>query len=359
MLHWHQSTMRTYTWLFLVSCFVLHGIAEVLFGHISSPGYPEPYPPNQTMTWTISVPQGKRIKLQFTHFDVGEGNEHSQDYVKVIDVGQPLVTASGRLHAATYNIPEPLEFISVSSTLTLTFASRPVQSMQYRGFHAVYTVLGHDECANSKTPCAHYCHSYPAGYFCSCAHGYVLGRDNASCEGIDLLCTHAVPAYAKVEPKQESYRAGQEVTVTCLEGYAVVMSDQSSKTSYQATCQKHGLWDHYHHCQLVDCGPPQIDDGYITYLSHGNSTTYAAAILYTCKIYYELSPPGNGIYRCLADGEWVNSQARTGLPKCVPVCGVTVNLGGLGRVYGGFKAEDVPMAGLLPKPKGWWSPYFR
>ncbi|KAJ1122370.1 hypothetical protein NDU88_000859 [Pleurodeles waltl] len=279
--------MRTYTWLFLVSCFSLQGTAEVLFGQITSPGYPAPYPPNQTTRWTISVPQGRRIKLQFTHFDVGEGNEQCQDYVKVIDDGQPLVTACGRLRAATDDIPAPLEFISISNALTLTFASQPVQSRHYRGFHAVYTVLAHDECANRKTPCAHYCHSHPEGYFCSCAHGYVLGRDNASCEE-----------------------------------------------------------------KVIDCGLPQeIDNGYISYLSQSNSTTSGAAIQYHCvERYYELSPPGKGIYSCSDYGEWVNSQAGTELPTCSPVCGVSVELAGPGRIFGGVQSKD----GMFP-----WQVFFR
>ncbi|XP_078507602.1 complement C1s subcomponent-like [Lissotriton helveticus] len=293
MLNWPQSTMRTYTWLFLVSCFPLQGTAEVLFGQISSPGYPGPYPPNRTMTWTISVPEGRRIKLQFTHFDVGDGNEHCEDYVKVIDVGQPLATVCGHLRAVTDDIPEPLQFISFSNVLTLTFASQPVQSRHYRGFRAVYAALAHDECANRKTPCAHYCHSHPEGYFCSCAHGYVLGRDKASCE--------------------------------------------ESETA-------------------IECGlPEEIDNGYISYLSHSNSTTYGATIQYHCvEPYYELPSPGKGIYSCSADGEWVNSQARTELPTCAPVCGVSVDLSVTGRIFGGTRTKDgmFPWQVFFENPRG-------
>ncbi|XP_069058045.1 complement C1s subcomponent-like [Pleurodeles waltl] len=308
------------------------------------------------MTWAASVPQGYRLRLQFTHFDVGEDEEYCQDYVKVTDGGQ-LIVACGKLYSDPGEIPEPLELISLSNTLTVTFVSRRLQSRHFRGFLAIYTALGFDECVNSKMPCAHYCHSHPEGYFCSCAHGYTLGKDKASCEETGLLCTPEVPLHAMQEPTLTKYTAGQVVTVTCLEGYEAVMTDKSSKISYQAMCQPDGEWSQYHHCQLMECGSPdEIDKGQITYLSDGSLTTYGATIQINCtSIYYELNPPGDGVYYCSSEGLWKSKDRQHKMPECTAVCGFPSNpIGEEGRVFRGSKAQpgNFPWQVFFPQPRG-------
>lgn len=349
--------MRAYISLLSVFCITFHDSDAELYGTITSPGYPAPYPSNQFMTWTGSVPQGYRLRLQFTHFDVGEDEEYCQDYVKVTDGSQPLVVVCGKFTSDPGNIPEPLEFISLSNTLTVTFVSRKLQSRHFRGFLAIYTALAFDECANSITPCAHYCHSHPEGYFCSCAHGYTLGKDKASCEETGLLCASEVSSHAKQEPTLTRYTAGQVVTVTCLEGYEAVMPDKSSKISYQATCTPDGEWSQYQHCQLMDCGSPvEINNGQITYLSERSLTTYGAAIRINCtSVYYELNPPGDGVYHCSSDGVWKSKDGQSNMPECTAVCGFPSNpIEEEARVFGGSKAQpgNFPWQVFLPQPRG-------
>ncbi|XP_078507603.1 complement C1s subcomponent-like [Lissotriton helveticus] len=334
--------MRAYIWLLSVFCITFQGSDAELFGTITSPGYPAPYLSNQSMTWTVSVPQGYRLRLQFTHFDVGEDEEYCQDYVKVTDGSQTLIIVCGKFSSDVGDIPEPLEFISLSNTSTVTFVSRKQPSRHFRGFFAIYTALAFDECANSIIPCAHYCHSHPEGYFCSCAHGYTLGKDKASCEKTGLLCTTEVPSHAKQEPTLTKYTAGQVVNVTCLKGYEAVMPDKSSKTSYLATCKPDGQWSQYHHCQLMDCGSPvEIDNGQITYLSDAELTTYGAAIQINCtSVYYELNPPGDGVYHCSSDGLWKSKDGQSNMPECTAVCGFPSKpIEGEARVFGGSKAQ--------------------
>lgn len=56
---------------------------QKLFGEVTSPLYPKPYPNNFEATTVISVPAGHRVKLVFWHFDVEPSEGCFYDYVKV------------------------------------------------------------------------------------------------------------------------------------------------------------------------------------------------------------------------------------------------------------------------------------
>ncbi|CAJ0932760.1 unnamed protein product [Ranitomeya imitator] len=74
-------------WHFLVLATVFHCYGYCieltgLFGRISSPGFVKPYPNDQNITWDIRVPEGHRIKIYFTHFNVELSYLCEYDYVK-------------------------------------------------------------------------------------------------------------------------------------------------------------------------------------------------------------------------------------------------------------------------------------
>lgn len=53
------------------------GLIETLNGSLTSPSFPDSYPPNKICIWEIVAPQSFRITLNFTHFDL-EGNNVSK-----------------------------------------------------------------------------------------------------------------------------------------------------------------------------------------------------------------------------------------------------------------------------------------
>lgn len=56
---------------------------QKLYGEISSPQYPKPYPNDIETTTVITVPPGYRVKLVFRQFDVEPSEGCFYDFVKV------------------------------------------------------------------------------------------------------------------------------------------------------------------------------------------------------------------------------------------------------------------------------------
>ncbi|KAG8232963.1 hypothetical protein J437_LFUL018814, partial [Ladona fulva] len=45
-------------------------------GILSSPGYPNPLPVNRFCVWSITVPKGRRIRIEFIDLDLGWSRTH-------------------------------------------------------------------------------------------------------------------------------------------------------------------------------------------------------------------------------------------------------------------------------------------
>ena len=56
-----------------------------LSGVIESPNFPRPYPHDRNCTWTIAAPQGNRVSITFSHFEVEDHPEGNCtfDFVEV------------------------------------------------------------------------------------------------------------------------------------------------------------------------------------------------------------------------------------------------------------------------------------
>lgn len=52
-------------------------------GQLASPLFPRPYPHNAHSVWTIIVPIGKKVRIEFTEIDIETGSSCAYDYLQV------------------------------------------------------------------------------------------------------------------------------------------------------------------------------------------------------------------------------------------------------------------------------------
>ncbi|XP_074857850.1 complement C1r subcomponent-like [Carettochelys insculpta] len=164
-----------------------------LFGEITSPNYPQPYPNRNISTWDIKVPKGFVVKLNFWYFDLEPSESCFYDYVKITADKKDLGRFCGQQGSATGNHPGRRKFVSKGNRMRLVFHSDFSNEengtiIPYKGFLAYYQAVDLDECAHGNTVeedegplCQHLCHNYVGGYFCSCRPGYQLQSDHHSC----------------------------------------------------------------------------------------------------------------------------------------------------------------------------------
>lgn len=170
-------------------------IPQELFGEVTSPLYPKPYPNNFETTTVITVPTGYRVKLVFWHFDLEPSEGCFYDYVKISADKKTLGRFCGQLGSPLGNPPGKKEFMSQGNKMLLTFHTDFSNEengtiMFYKGFLAYYQAVDLDECAsqlnsveeNIQPKCQHLCHNYVGGYFCSCRTGYELQKNGHSCQ---------------------------------------------------------------------------------------------------------------------------------------------------------------------------------
>uniref|UniRef100_A0A8C2WRL2 MBL associated serine protease 1 n=1 Tax=Cyclopterus lumpus TaxID=8103 RepID=A0A8C2WRL2_CYCLU len=155
-----------------------------MFGTLTSPLFPSSYPRDTQLRWNISVPDGFRVKLYFSHFDLEPSYLCEYDAVQVEAEGEVLALFCGREETDTEAVPAQQIIISPRNSLGLLFSSDFSNEERYSGFMAHYSAVDVDECSERKDEdllCDHVCHNYIGGHYCSCRHGYLLHSDNRTC----------------------------------------------------------------------------------------------------------------------------------------------------------------------------------
>ncbi|KAM3922957.1 mannan-binding lectin serine protease 2 [Leptodactylus fuscus] len=155
-----------------------------LYGKISSPGYPKPYPNEQLITWDIRVPEGHRIKIYFTHFDLELSYLCEYDFVELKSQGTVVAHLCGKESTDTEKAPGNAPFYSMDNKMTVTFRSDFSNEKEFSGFEAFYTAEDIDECEKPDEDteiCDHFCHNHIGRYYCSCRGGFNLHTDKKTC----------------------------------------------------------------------------------------------------------------------------------------------------------------------------------
>ncbi|RVE47431.1 hypothetical protein evm_007941 [Chilo suppressalis] len=157
-------------------------------GTITSPSFPDLYPPSKNCLWEIVAPPQHRITLNFTHFDL-EGNSMYQQECEYdsVTVNSKLGADVLRRHGAFCGNALPPPVTSDGSVLRVQFTSD--SSVHRSGFAAVY-YIDEDECAENNGGCQHECHNTLGGYECACHSGFTLHPNKHDCK--EGGCKHDV-----------------------------------------------------------------------------------------------------------------------------------------------------------------------
>ncbi|XP_075071894.1 complement C1s subcomponent isoform X2 [Mixophyes fleayi] len=261
------------------------GLYTDLRGQISSPGYPSPYPENSRCEYKVLLEPGYQVILTFQadDFDIEMADDGSCSY--------DILTIKAKGHSFG------------------PFCGNSPPSRLETGSNEVDILFQTDSGGDNR--------------------GWKIRYSEDA-----IPCPKQVIEDAVQNPRQDGYVFKDMVTVTCVEGYEILVG-QKKLPSFQAKCQGDGTWTNTHlKCEPVNCGVPEsIDNGGVDF----THTTYGSGIKYKCNTdFYTLS--GDDTYGCSLEGLWINSKGDSKLPNCVPVCGIS-SLKLQSKIFGGSSAE--------------------
>ncbi|RZC35073.1 CUB, FXa inhibition and/or EGF CA domain containing protein, partial [Asbolus verrucosus] len=232
------------------------GVITAPSGTISSPNFPNLYPPNKTCIWDIVTAHHNRITLNFTHFDIDGPSElqcFNKDSLKVANkMMHSTKTSSGFCNNKTlsfdikdYSLSEeriycgnitPPMLHSETNALRLIFNSD--SSGQRTGF-AINYASALDGCAINNGNCQHSCLKTAQFFQCVCSSNFSLQSNNRDCSNGD--CRYEIssisgnitsPNYPNDYPTQKNC----EWKFITTPGHRINVSFTSFRTEIHSNC---------------------------------------------------------------------------------------------------------------------------
>ncbi|XP_051576326.1 complement C1s subcomponent-like isoform X2 [Myxocyprinus asiaticus] len=114
-----------------------------MYGEVSSPQYPLPYPADLLEQWDLEVPLGYRIQLTFNHLDIEPSPNCCYDSLMVVSDKKVLGKFCGQNSTDSYH-PSNKTILSPGNRLQLVFLTDDSNPMSHLGFTAVYQAAAVD-----------------------------------------------------------------------------------------------------------------------------------------------------------------------------------------------------------------------
>ncbi|KAH9490031.1 Dorsal-ventral patterning tolloid-like protein 1 [Bulinus truncatus] len=170
------------------------GYLDTENGIISSPSFPDLYPSNKNCIWKIVAPNGYKIYINFTHFDL-EGPQPScqSDSLRISSPGTTGDGENLKVVGVFCGDKFPAPYISENNSLRIEFNSD--NSVQKTGFTAQF-ITDKDECSINNGGCEHICKNVLGSYKCNCLSGFSLNDDLHSCK--EAGCHHELTNHSGV-----------------------------------------------------------------------------------------------------------------------------------------------------------------
>lgn len=151
-----------------------------LHGFIRSPGFPQGYSNDLSLSWEISVPRGYGINLRLTEVDLESSAQCAYDYIEILTDEEHSPPICGDSKQGPQRFPFPLEFRTSGNWMQLNFKTDFSNDLRHTGFTGYYTAIDVNEC-EERSVCSHFCNNYIGGFNCSCRPSYHLNPDGTRC----------------------------------------------------------------------------------------------------------------------------------------------------------------------------------
>ncbi|XP_035206325.1 alpha-2-macroglobulin-like isoform X2 [Stegodyphus dumicola] len=189
-------------------------------GNITSPSYPDRYPPNQNCVWEILAPPRFTVILNFTHFNLEGSSSDGCLYDKVEIHSRTSVENDQKLEGIYCGTDRPPVLRSKRNVLKITFKSD--RAVQMRGFAAqFFTDL--NECDSENGGCKQICRNTDGSYECACHSGFILHPNRHDCLDVNECATENGGCQHICENKPGSFQC------SCRDGFELLPNERDCK----------------------------------------------------------------------------------------------------------------------------------
>uniref|UniRef100_A0A672JXB6 Wu:fd46c06 n=1 Tax=Sinocyclocheilus grahami TaxID=75366 RepID=A0A672JXB6_SINGR len=359
-------------WL-LWACMNVCECEPAMFGEVSSPQYPQPYPANLQKQWDLEVPQGYQLQLTFNHLDIESSPDCYYDSVTIVSYKKVLGKFCGRNSTDRfYSVDKPI--LATGNHLQQVFLMNDSNHESHLGFTAFFQAVGESclkhitnktvlliyyhrgftSCSNfyfhciysilcqfhRKRPFSSFGHvKWKMCFIRNCLFNLTMFYKLNSVRQIPnfgwklILSTVQCPHPGSigngiVTPKFAQYLYRDYIHVRCKPGYKLMIGEKDI-SSFKSICQSNRQW----HLTLPECKNFERISG--------ENNEYLSVIEYHCnEPYYRFKDTSKVIYKCAVDRKWTEVNNNDVIPLCYPVCGMNTEVSYGGRVFGGKPARS-------------------